>query len=154
MGAPRLAPIGLALAVLGALAPPGRSVEAGITGCPQDRLVVERVAPGTAAPALCVVQDRAARESALLILDAVAENVSTRPMDRIQVGVELYDYFTQLLSADSTVLQPVALEPGQSGSLRVVTPFREAIRKVRYRFTWVQDGRQHQATLERSIAVR
>ena len=88
-----------------------------------------------------------------MIVDALAQNISPTPLDRIEVGVTLENYFQELLSHGSARLQPARLEPGQEGSLRVVMPFRDRVSRLRYRFTWLAEGRQEQAVVVRPVTI-
>jgi hypothetical protein len=69
----------------------------------------------------------------------------------VEATVELRDFFGALVSAEHTVASPPTLGPGQGGVLRVVTPFREAVRRLHYRFTWRQAGEQIQSVVRRDI---
>ena len=93
---------------------------------------------------LRVVQDRTYRAGVFLVVDAIAENLSPRRVDWAEVSVEFYNFFDELLSLEYTALQPPTLGPGQKGTFRVVTPFSDDVRKIRYRFTWWQDREQFQ----------
>src|SRR5918992_1541141 len=93
---------------------------------------------------LRVVQDRTYRAGVFLVVDAIAENLSPRRVDWAEVSVEFYNFFDELLSLEYTALHPPTLGPGQKGTFRVVTPFSDDVRKIRYRFTWWQDREQFQ----------
>lgn len=93
---------------------------------------------------LRIVQDRTYRLGVFLVTDAVVQNASPRRVDWAEVSVEYYSYFDELRSVEHTVLRPSALGSGQRATLRVATPFNEAVRKIRYRFTWQQDQEQFQ----------
>jgi hypothetical protein len=138
-----------ALCLLAAVTPAALPAEAR----PGALCAAERTARGPGAPALCVVQERAFREGVFLIVHALARNISAGPLDRIQVGVELSNYLDELLNVDTVVLQPFGLEPGQQGVLRAVVPFRDGMSRLRCRFTWLADGRQHQAVVERPLTI-
>ena len=119
--------------------------------CPTDRQIADR--QGGLGPALCIIADHAHREGVFLVIDALVKNISRRPMTRTEVGVECYTYSGELLAADDTVLRPDRLEPGQEGTVLVMTPWQDGIEKVRYMITWQQADRQHQGVVERPIAV-
>lgn len=109
-------------------------------------------APGRAEPpTIAVVQDRVYRADVYVAIDALVQNVSTRGTDAIEVSVEFYNFFDELISVEHTVVAPAWLGPSQVGALRVVTLHHEALRKVRYRFTWRQDGEQRQTVERRHI---
>ena len=95
----------------------------------------------TGAVAIEVVQDRVYRVGVYLVVDALVENRSPGPVDRAEVSVEFYDFFDGLVSAEHTVLRPASLGPGQAATLRAVTPYSDAVRKIRYRFTCLRGGR-------------
>ena len=103
-------------------------------------------------PALCVVTDRVHREGMFLVVDALVRNISGHPMTRAEVGVECYTYSGDLLAED-TVLRPDRLDPGQEGTVLVVTPWQDGIEKVRYLVTWQQANRQYQGAVEREVAL-
>lgn len=94
--------------------------------------------------ALRVIKDRAYRQGVFVVVDAIVENVAPARVDAAEVSVEFYTFFDELVSAEHTVILPPALEPGQKGTLRVFTPYSDAVRKIRYRFTWRQDYAQFQ----------
>ena len=127
---------------------PARAAEA-VPTCPRDRQIADGV--GGAAPALCVVADRAHREGMFLVVDALVRNISGRPMTRAEVGVECYTDSGDLLAVEDTVLRPDRLGPGQEGTLLAVTPWQDGIEKIRYLVTWQQAARQHQGALEREV---
>lgn len=111
--------------------------------------------PGEAWPTpLQVVQERAYRLGVFLVVDALVENPSSRRVDWAEVSVEFYNFFDELVRLEHTLVRPPTLGPSQMGALRVVTPFSDAIRKVRYRFTWRQDGEQFQTVVKRDIRMR
>ncbi len=103
----------------------------------------EPAAPG-ATGALRVVQDRVSRLGAFLLVDAIVENTTAGPIEAAEVSVEFSSFFDELLGVEHAVLGPASLGPGQKASFRVATPFSEAIRKIRYRFTWRAGGEQLQ----------
>ena len=94
--------------------------------------------------ALRVVQERAYRVGVFLVVDAIVENVAPARVDDAEVSVEFYTFFDELVSLEHTWIRPHTLGPRQRGSLRVVTPYSDAVRKIRYRFTWRQDHEQFQ----------
>jgi hypothetical protein len=104
-----------------------------------------------AADSIQVTDDRVYREGAFLVLDALAENRTGRPIDGVEVTVVFLDLFDGLVRAEHTVLRPVSLGPGQAASLRVAVPYAEGIRKLEYRFTWREAGAQLQARVRRDI---
>jgi hypothetical protein len=101
--------------------------------------------------ALAIVQDRIYRAGVFLIVDALVENRSLRNVERAQVAVELDNFFDELVRMEPAALSPATLAPGQVAALRAVTPYSETARKIRYRFTWWQDGEQFQAVEKRDI---
>lgn len=109
-------------------------------------------APGAAEPpTLAVVQDRVYRADVYLAVDALVQNLSSRGTEAVEVSVEFYNFFDELISVEHTLVAPTRLGPSQVGALRVVTLAHEALRKVQYRFTWRQDGEQLQAVERRHI---
>lgn len=98
-----------------------------------------------------IVQDRVYRSGPLLFVDAVVANGAPQLLAVVQVAVEFLDFFGDLLSVEDTLLRPVSLGPGQRGGFRVVTPFHERLRRVRYRFTWQDGAEQRQVALEREV---
>jgi len=98
-----------------------------------------------------VVQDRSYRLGFFLVVDALVENVSPRWVEWAEVSLEFYDFFDKLVSVEHTAVRPYSLGPGQKGTVRVVTPFNEAVRKIHYRFTWQQDREQFQNVVQRPI---
>ncbi len=93
---------------------------------------------------LQVVQDRAYRRGVFMVVDALVENISSRRVEGVKVSVEFYTFSDELVSLEHTALHPPTLGPGQKGTLRVVTPYSDLVRKIRYRFTWRQHGEQFQ----------
>lgn len=148
-------PIGLVAMLLLVTAGPAPRAAEGQSGptCATDRAAVRSAPAASRTAVLCVVQERAYREGVFLIVDALAENVSSTALDRIEVGVTLENYFGELLGHATGRLQPVLLEPGQEGSLRVVVPFHDRISRLRYRFTWLSNGRQEQAAVVRPATI-
>jgi hypothetical protein len=115
-------------------------------------LALLRPAPGGAEPpTIAVVQDRVYRADVYLAIDALVQNVSARGTEAVEVSVEFYNFFDELISVEHTLVAPTRLGPSQVGALRVVTLHHEALRKVQYRFTWRQDGEQRQAVERRLI---
>lgn len=98
-----------------------------------------------------VVQDRLYRVGVFLVADALVENRGRGLIDQVEVSVEFYDFFDQLLSAEYTQLRPFTLGPGQAATLRVLTPYTDRVRKLRYRFTWRQAGEQIQHVSKREV---
>ena len=119
--------------------------------CPANRLIADRAAGQ--APVLCVTADHVHREGTFLIVDAVVTNISTRPVSAAEVSVEFYTYSDDLLGAEETILRPARLEPGQTGTVLVATPWQEGVEKIRYRITWQEAGRQHQGEAEHGVAL-
>jgi hypothetical protein len=101
--------------------------------------------------AIGLVQDRVYRSGPYLVVDALIENRTAEPAGGIEVSVEFYGFFGELVRAEYTVAAPATVGPGQIAALRVVTPHSDAVRRLQYRFTWRQDGRQLQAALKRDI---
>jgi hypothetical protein len=93
---------------------------------------------------LRVVREGAYQSGPFLVVDAIAENNSSHWVDWAEVSVEFYNFFDKLISLEQTVLRPPILGPGQKGTLRVITPYNDTVRKIRYRFTWWQDSEQFQ----------
>ncbi len=109
-------------------------------------------APSVAQPlALAIVQDRVYRAGVFLVVDALVANQSPRRVEAADVSVEFCNFFDELIRVEVTTLIPATLGPGQAAALRVVTPYSDAVRKIRYRFTWRQDGEQRQAVEKRDI---
>jgi hypothetical protein len=101
-----------------------------------------------------LVQDRVYRVGVYLVVDAHVRNQSASRMDGVEVSVEFYNFFDELLRAEHTVLRPVSLGPGHEGTFRVVTPFSqhvEGARSVRYRFTWREGVEQFQEVTKRDV---
>jgi hypothetical protein len=123
--------VGLALvAALTALAPAAAGVESG---------------------GLAVQQDRLYRLGVFLVIDAVLENRTPDPVGGIEAAVELYDFFDELVGVEPAVVRPLALGPGHVASLRAVTPWSDAVRRVRYRFTWRRGGELVQTVVRREV---
>jgi hypothetical protein len=101
--------------------------------------------------AIHLVQDRIYRAGAYLVVDALIENRTAQTAGGIEVSVEFYDFFGELVRAEYTVAAPATVGPGQIAALRVATPHSDAARRLQYRFTWRQDGRKLQAALKRDI---
>lgn len=109
-------------------------------------------AVSTAQPAaLAIVQDRVYRAGVFLVVDALVENHAPGTVEGAEVLVEFYTFFDELVRVEPTTLIPATLGPGQVAALRVVTPYSDAVRKIRYRFTWRQDGARVQAVEKRDI---
>ncbi|HKW93103.1 MAG TPA: hypothetical protein VJX92_14500 [Methylomirabilota bacterium] len=119
--------------------------------CPADHQIADRLAGS--APVLCIVADHAHREGVFLIVDALVKNISGRPVTGAEVSVELYTYSGDLLGAESTILRPAGLGPGQEGTVLVTTPWQEGVEKLRYLITWRQAGRQHQGAAEHDVSL-
>jgi hypothetical protein len=101
--------------------------------------------------AIGLVQDRIYRSGVYLVVDALIKNRTAHTAGGIEVSVEFYEFFGELVRAEYTVAAPATVGPGQIAALRVVTPHSEAVRRLQYRFTWRQDGRQLQAAVKRDI---
>ncbi len=101
--------------------------------------------------AFAIVQDRVYRAGVFLVVDALVENQSPRNVEGAEVLVEFYNFFDELVRVEPTTLIPATLGSGQVAALRVVTPYSDAVRKIRYRFTWRQDGERLQAVEKRDI---
>ena len=118
---------------------------------PAKREIADRLTGS--APVLCVVADHAHREGAFLVVDGLVRNISSRPVTRAEVTVELYTYSGDLRGVEATILRPTRLEPGQEGSLLVLTPWQDGIEKLRYLITWRQAGRQFQGSAEHGASL-
>lgn len=112
-------------------------------------LAVVGTASAVPSSVLRVTQDRVYRAGVFLVVDAIVENASARPVEWAEVSVEFYSFFDELLRVEHAVLRPPSLGPGHRASLRVATPYTDEVRKIRYRFTWQQDARQYQNVPER-----
>jgi hypothetical protein len=152
MTARRLWLVVMGLAALAAApATAGASAASRDWTCPADRQIADRLTRST--PALCVVTDHVHREGMFLVVDAIVRNISGRPMTRAEIGVECYTYAGDQLAAEDTVLRPDRLEPGQEGTVLVVTPWQDGIEKVRYLVTWRQADHQYQGAVEREVEL-
>lgn len=100
---------------------------------------------------VAIVQDRLYRLGVYLVVDAVIENRSATTIESVEVLVEFYDFFNELLRVEHTLVTPVTLGPGSRAAFRAVTPYTDAARKVVYRFTWRRDSDQLQAVVRRDI---
>ena len=103
-------------------------------------------------PPITILHDRIYRLGPYLAVDGVAENAGDRAVEGLEVSVEFYDFFGGLLSVEHGLLRPPSLMPGQKSTYRVVTPFSEEMRRIRYRFTWRANGQQFQSELETTVA--
>lgn len=106
---------------------------------------------GAVVDSIHITDDRVYREGVFLIVDALAQNLTGRPLEGGEVTVVFLDFFDGLVRTGHTVLRPVTLAPGQTASLRVVVPYHDAVRKLEYRFTWRQEGTQLQSRVRRDI---
>ncbi len=102
-------------------------------------------------PTITVLQDRVYRADIYLAIDALVQNKSSRGTEAIEVSVEFYNFFDELVTVEHTLVAPTSLGPSQVGALRVVTLYSDALRKIHYRFTWRQDGAQWQTVERRHI---
>jgi hypothetical protein len=100
-----------------------------------------------------VLADHALREGAFLVIDASVKNISGRSVTRAEVDVEADTYSGDLLATEDTILRPDRLEPGQQGTVLVVTPWQDGIEMLHYLITWRQAGRHHQGAVEHRIAL-
>ena len=100
---------------------------------------------------ITVLQDRVYRADIYLAIDALVQNKSSRGTEAIEVSVEFYNFFDELVTVEHTLVAPTSLGPSQVGALRVVTLYSDALRKIHYRFTWRQDGEQWQTVERRYI---
>jgi hypothetical protein len=100
---------------------------------------------------IAVVDDHVYREGVFLVVDALVANATGGRIDGVEATVVLVDFFDALVRAEHTVVRPVTLGPEQVGSLRIVTPYSDRVRKLRYRFTWRRDGQQFQSLVPRDI---
>lgn len=100
---------------------------------------------------ITIVQDRIYRMGVFLVVDALVANQTAGQVHGVEVTVEFRDFFGDLIRVEHTVARPVTLGPGDVGSLRVVTPYGEGVRRLAYRFTWREDGEQFQAVVTRDV---
>jgi len=100
---------------------------------------------------IAILEDRVYRAGVFLVVDALVANQTTQRIEGVEATVEFRDFFGALVRAEHTVASPGTLGPGQSGVLRVVTPYSEAVRSLDYRFTWRQTGEQVQSVVRRDI---
>lgn len=107
--------------------------------------------PGAPRPPLEIARDRVYRSGPLLVVDAVVASTAPRPLVAVQVSVEFLDFFGDLLSVEDAPVRPGTLDPGHEGALRVVTPFDARLRRLRYRFSWQEDGAARQVAVERDV---
>jgi hypothetical protein len=103
-----------------------------------------------------IVQDRIYRSGVFFVVDALVENRSTSRVEGVEVLVEFYNFFDELLRVEQGVLGPSTLGPGRVAALRAVTPYGEALRaetlrKLHYRFTWTQSFQQIQEVQRREV---
>ena len=68
-------------------------------------------------PTLHVFQDRAYRLGVFLVVDALVENTSPRRVEAVEISLEFYNFFDELVSVEHTIVRPVILGPGQTGTL-------------------------------------
>lgn len=98
------------------------------------------VAPGRAASdeTIRVVQENRTREPGKKTVRhvAVLRHAGQRPLERLRVTVELYDYFGALLWARTTSPSPAQLRPGDTATVSIVTPDLPAYRRTGYRFEY------------------
>ena len=146
----RLALVTSTVLALAPISARGSTPEIG-SGCPADRRITDHQTGS--APTLCVIADHAHREGAFLVIDALVKNISGQPVTRAEVGVAAYTYSGDPLGAEDTILRPDRLEPGQEGTVLVVTPWQDGIERLRYLITWRQAGRPHQGAVEHGIAL-
>lgn len=53
--------------------------------------------------------------------------------------------YDEPVSAEYTVHRPPTLGRGRKGTLRVLTPYSDAVHKIQYRFTWRENHVQFQS---------
>lgn len=102
---------------------------------------------------IAIVEDSAYRVGVFLVVDALVANQTTQRIEGVQATVEFRDFFGQVKRVEHTWASPGLLGPGQVGALRVVTPYSDGVRSLRYRFTWWQNGAQFQAVVQRDIST-
>lgn len=73
------------------------------------------------------------------------------PAPSVVEPVEFYNFFDELVRVEATALSPATLGSGHVAGLRAVTPYSEAVRKIRYRFTWSRGGERFQLVEKRDI---
>jgi hypothetical protein len=100
---------------------------------------------------ITVIDDRVYREGVLLVVDALVKNATGGRIEGVEATIVFLDFFDALVRVDHTVVRPVTLGPEQVGSLRIATPYSDSVRKLRYRFTWRQNGNQFQSLVRRDI---
>lgn len=100
---------------------------------------------------IMVVDDRIYREGVFLVVDALVANATGGRIDGVEATIVFVDFFDALVRAEHTVVRPVTLGPEQVGSLRIATPYSDSVRRLRYRFTWRQNGNQFQSLVRRDI---
>ena len=87
---------------------------------------------------ITVVQENRTREPGKKAVRhvAVLRHAGSRPVERLRVTVELYDYFGALLWAGTTTPVPAHLRPGDTATLSITTPDLPAHRRTGYRFEY------------------
>jgi hypothetical protein len=111
-------------------------------------LVVLAAESAGAADPLVITRHRFFRQGPLLVFDAVVENRSSQSLAQLEVTAEFLSFFDELVRVEHAGLQPAVLGPAHRGALRVATPWDDAIRKVRLRFTWWLEGQPFQSRPE------
>ncbi len=111
-------------------------------------LVLPRTSAESGQSAIRVIQDRAYQVGMTLVVEAIVENVTPARVERAEVSVEFYTFLDELVRLEHTRVRPPSLGPGQRRTLRVVTPYSDSVRKIRYRFTWRQNHQQFQSRPE------
>ncbi|HSF05485.1 MAG TPA: hypothetical protein VLG10_06790 [Methylomirabilota bacterium] len=102
---------------------------------------------------IAIVEDSAYRVGVFLVVDALVANQAPQRIEGLQVTVEFRDFFGKVKRVEHAWASPGLLGSGQVGALRVVTPYSDGVRSLRYRFTWWQDGAQFQAVVSRDIST-
>jgi hypothetical protein len=103
-----------------------------------------------------IVQDRIYRNGVFFVIDALVENRSTSRVEGVEVLVEFYNFFDELLRVEQSGFSPSTLEPGRVAALRAVTLYgetlrAETLRKLQYRFTWTHSRQQVQEVQRREV---
>ncbi|MGH7388320.1 MAG: hypothetical protein ACREM3_02520 [Candidatus Rokuibacteriota bacterium] len=100
---------------------------------------------------IAIVQDRVYRLGVFLVVDALVTNRTADRVDGVEATVEFQDFFGAVVSVEHTAASPVTLGPGHVGAVRVVTPYSDGVRRLRYRFTWRRNGEPVQTVVRRDI---
>ena len=85
---------------------------------------------------LDISEEQYFEQEGFLIIQAKVKNGYAQPVTNIKVKITFFDKQQNFIRSETTLLNPIQLQPGQEGRFKLEVPFTENINSYKTEFSW------------------